>query len=219
MDVLSEPHFTNENAARDFIEALRWPDGRVCPHCGVVEHSYATGKCGVYRCAEPACRMDFTVTTKSVMESSHIPLHKWLQGFYLMSSSKKGISAHQLHRTVKITYKSAWFMCHRIREAMRNGGLASPMGGPGMIVEADETYYGKPEVPHVSPQRGKRPYNRKPKVNTRPIVALVERGGNVRTFHVPVADKASVHKIVTDNIARESRLHTDESKLYGGADM
>ena len=220
MDVLSEPHFTNEDAARDFIEALRWPHGKVCAHCGVVERAYPTNKRGVYRCAEPECRKDFTVTTKSVMESSHIPLHKWLQAFYLMSSSKKGISAHQLHRTLKITYKSAWFMAHRVREAMRSGGLAGPMGGEGKIVEADETYYGPVETTRISPQRKGRPVTKKGTsgpANKRPIVALVERGGNVRTFHVPVADKASVHKIVTDNIARELRLHTDESRLYGDA--
>src|SRR6266508_6074821 len=218
MDTFSAPHFQDDTAARIFLEGILWPDGPICPKCGVINHAYATKKPGVFRCAEKVCRKDFTVTMNTVMERSHIALHKWLQAFHLMSSSKKGVSAHQLHRTMDIGYETAWFMAHRIREAMRSGGLA-PMGGSGKIVEADETYYGRPEVPHMSPQRGKRPYNRKPKVNTRPIVALVERGGNVRTFHVPVADKTSVQKIVKENIARESRLHTDESKLYGGADM
>lgn len=150
MDIFSSPHFRCDDAARSMLESIRWPDGAICPHCGVVAHSYATKKPGVYRCAENRCRKDFTVTTKSVMESSHIPLHKWMQAFYLMSASKKGISAHQLHRMLKITYKSAWFMCHRIREAMAAGGLPTPMGGGGQIVEADETYYGPVETPRIS---------------------------------------------------------------------
>jgi len=145
-------------------------------------------------------------------------LHKWAQGFHLIASSKKGFSAHQLHRTLKITYRSAWFMAHRLREAMRSGGL-EPLGGAGKIVEADETYYGNRDEPHVSPQRRGRPFTKKGKgANKRAIVALVERGGNVRTFYVSVADKVTVSKIITENIARESKLHTDESRLYFGAD-
>jgi transposase-like protein len=215
MDRFSADHFNNDDAARAYLESVQWPDGPQCPHCGVIGHSYATKRKGVYRCAEAECRKDFTVTMKTVMERSKIALHKWLQAFHLMCSSKKGISAHQLHRTLDIGYEAAWFMCHRIREAMRDGGL-SPLGGEGKIVEADETYYGKMEKPYVSPQRRGRPYkvgSRGPR-DKRPIVALVERGGNVRTFHVAHADKATVGKIVADNILRESRLHTDESNLY-----
>jgi transposase-like protein len=216
MDAFSAPRFTNDDAARAYLETLRWPDGPVCPHCGVVGHAYAIKPAGTYRCAEAACRGNFTVTMNSPMERSHIALHKWVLAFHLMCSSKKGISAHQLHRTLGITYRSAWFMAHRVRECMRQGGL-TPMGGEGKIVEADETYYGKTDQPRVSPRRKGRPYNprgsRGPK-DKRPVVALVERGGNVRTFHVPVADKATVGKIVADNIAHESRLHTDESRLY-----
>jgi transposase-like protein len=223
MDVFSAPHFSNDDAARAFLERILWPEGPVCPHCGVVNHAYSTKRPGVFRCAEKGCRKDFTVTMKTVMERSHIALHKWLQAFHLMCSSKKGVSAHQLHRTLGIAYQSAWFMAHRIRECMRAGGLApmTPMGGPGKIVEADETYYGPTEKPRASAQRGDRPYTKKGKggpANKRPIVALVERGGNVRTFHVPVADKANVTKIVRENIAKESRLHTDESRLYVGSD-
>ncbi len=223
MDTFSAPHFRNDEAARTFLETLLWPEGPVCPHCGVINHAYATKRPGVFRCAEKGCRKDFTVTMKTVMERSHIALHKWLQAFHLMCSSKKGVSAHQLHRTLDIGYQAAWFMAHRIRECMRAGGLApvTPMGGDGKIVEADETYYGKTEKPYVSKQRRGRPYSasgaRGP-ANKRPIVALVERGGKVRTFHVPVCDKATVTKIVRENIARETRLHTDESKLYGGSD-
>jgi transposase-like protein len=223
MDVFSAPHFTDDTAARAYLERVLWPEGPVCAHCGVVNHAYATKKPGVFRCAEKGCRKDFTVTTKTVMERSHIALHKWLQAFHLMCSSKKGISAHQLHRTMKIAYQSAWFMAHRIRECMRAGGLAPlpQMGGPGKIVEADETYYGKTKEFKPGVKRGDRPYIRKGQhgpAGKRPIVALVERGGNVRTFHVGSADKVTVTKIIRENIAGETRLHTDESRLYTGAE-
>ncbi len=115
---MTAPHFQSPEAAREWLEKTRWPDGTVCSHCGTLSHSYALKKPGWYRCAEKECRKDFTVTTGTVMERSHIALNKWLMGFYLMSASKKGISAHQLHRALGIDYKSAWFMCHRIREAM-----------------------------------------------------------------------------------------------------
>ncbi len=212
----TEAHFNNEEAARATLERILWPEGPICPHCGVVNHAYARkGRLGVFRCAEPECRKDFTITMNTAMERSHIPLHKWLLGFHLFTASKKGFSAHQLHRTLGITYRSAWFMAHRIRESMRAGGLTPPMGGGGKVVEIDETYFGKPETPHVSPRREKEGRAYKNKVrNSRPIVALVERGGNVRSFHVPVADAVSVTKIVRDNVHRESRLHTDESRLY-----
>jgi transposase-like protein len=212
------PHFQSHEAAREWLEVLRWPEGPICSHCGTLNHAYKTKKLGYYRCAEKDCRKDFTVTTGTVMERSHIPLHKWLMAFYLMASSKKGVSAHQLHRSLGIDYKSAWFMAHRVREAMRDGEL-DPLGGSGGIVEADETYYGRTEEPRPSRQRKGRPYktgSRGPR-DKRPIVALVERGGQVRTFHVAVADKETVSMIVTKNIARETRLHTDESRLYGGA--
>jgi transposase-like protein len=217
MDTFSAPHFRDDDAARQYLEALRWPAGTVCPHCGVIGHSYKTPTAGRYRCAEKECRKDFTVTVNTPMERSHIALHKWLQAFHLMCSSKKGVSAHQLHRTLGITYRSAWFMAHRIRECMRTGGLA-PLGGEGKIVEADETYYGPIAKEKIKTEttRG-RAFTKKGKTgpaNKRPIVALVERGGNVRTFHVPVADQASVMKIVYENVARETTLHTDESRLY-----
>ena len=221
MDTFSAPHFHNEDAARKALEGLLWPSGPVCPHCGVIDHAYATKRPGVFRCAEKECRKDFSVTMKTVMERSHIKLHKWLQAFHLMCSSKKGVSAHQLHRTLDITYEAAWFLAHRIRECMRTGGLGSlpPLGGKGKIVEADETYFGKAEKLHVSKYRWGRPYTKKGHLwNNRPIVALVERGGKVRSFHVAVANKANVSKIVMDNIAKESRLHTDESKLYHGTE-
>ena len=216
MSNFSEPHFHSDEAARTYLEGLLWPEGPVCPHCGVVNHAYATKRAGVYRCAEKECRKDFTVTMKTVMERSHIALHKWLQGFYLMTSSKKGVSAHQLHRTLNITYRSAWFMAHRIREGMRAGGL-TPLGGNGSIVEADETYFGRHDQ-HVALKKPRTsPYTKrgwKDKGKTRAIVSLVERGGSVRSFHVTHADKETVGGIVASNIARETRLHTDESRLY-----
>src|SRR3990172_3627154 len=153
------PHFQNAKAARAFVEKIRWPDGTICPHCGSIGHAYGTRRQGVYRCSEKECRKDFSVTTGTVMESSHIGLHKWLMGFYLMSASKKGMSAHQLHRSLCVTYKSAWFMSHRTREAMRPGGL-TPLGGEGKVVEADETYYGKIKDRKPSPQRRVRPFTK-----------------------------------------------------------
>ena len=209
-DAFSAPRFRDDNEARKALEAILWPDGPICPHCGVINHAYATKRPGVFRCAEKECRKDFTVTMKTVMERSKIALHKWLQAFHLMCSSKKGVSSHQLHRTLDISYEAAWFMAHRIREAMRAGGLA-PLGGGGGIVEADETYYGNIDKPHLRANKEGRIRKMK---NKRPIVALVERGGNVRTFHVPVASKEHVAKVVSENIAREARLHTDESNLY-----
>lgn len=224
-DVFSAPHFRDDEAARKFLEKVLWPDGPVCAHCGSINRAYAKKRGGVYRCAEPECRKDFTVTMRTVMERSHIALHKWLIGFHLMTSSKKGVSAHQLHRTLGITYKAAWFMAHRIREAMRDGGLVppAPMGGEGKVVEADETYFGKMDSP-VTYSRPRARKNWKPTksgksgpAGKRAILALVERSGSVRSFHVPTADKPSVSKIVKENIARETRLHTDESRLYGEA--
>jgi transposase-like protein len=217
MSALNDTHFQTPEAAREYLEALRWNGEPVCPHCGTAGTAYPTKKSGVYRCASKECRKDFSVTTKTVMESSHIKLNVWLQAFYLMTSSKKGMSAHQLHRTLKITYKSAWFLTMRIREAMRTGGIVPPMGGEGQIVEADETYFGKTGATHVSPQRKGRPYITKHGTGPsgkRAVVSLVERGGRVRSFHPGVADGPTVAAIVRENIARETRLHTDESPLY-----
>jgi transposase-like protein len=221
-NALVAPHFQSHEAAREWLEKTRWPEGPICSHCGTFNHAYKTKKPGWYRCAEKECRKDFTVTTGTVMERSHIDLNKWLMGFYMMSASKKGVSAHQLHRALGIEYKSAWFMCHRIREAMAGeafGGRSGPLGGEGMIVEADETYFGKvPEAKRrKSPQRGNRPFARKGNHGPggkRAIISLVERGGQVRSFHAAVADGETVATIVNANIAKETRLQTDESRLY-----
>jgi transposase-like protein len=218
MDTFSAPHFHNDEAARAYLESVLWPDGPICPHCGTINHAYATKRAGVFRCAEKECRKDFTVTMRTVMERSKIALHKWLQAFHLMCSSKKGVSAHQLHRSLDIGYEAAWFMAHRIREAMRDGGL-SPLGGEGKIVEADETYFGNiPDAKRpVSKQRKGRPFTKGGRVGVggkRAVVSLVERGGRVRSFHPGTADSEAVAAIVRENIARETRLHTDESRLY-----
>jgi transposase-like protein len=208
--MFNQPHFQSHEAARTYLEALRWGSERVCPHCGTVNESFLTSKPGVYRCRTKECRKDFTVTTKSVMESSHIKLHVWLQAFYLMASSKKGISAHQLHRTIGCTYKTAWFLAHRIREAMRSGGLLPPMGGPGGVVEADETYIGRVTG---APQnkRGRRGHHSRHK---NMILTLVERGGSARSFHLDGKAISDVMPIIRENVKRESRVNTDEAKHY-----
>jgi transposase-like protein len=219
--VFKGDHFTNEDAVRAWFEASRWPDGPVCPHCGSLKQ-YATKKAGRYRCAEKECRKDFTVTTKSVMERSHVPLTAWAVAFHLYASSKKGFTATQLQRTLGCEYNTAWFMHHRVMEAMRRGGLEPPLGGEGKIVEADETYYGpvaeEKRRATTTKERKFTKGGRSGPSNKRAIVALVERGRNVRTFHVAAADKDTVQGIVRNNIARESRLHTDESRLYTGSD-
>ncbi len=129
MSTFDAPHFKDDEAARKHLEAIRWPKGPVCPHCGVIGRAYATKRPGLYRCAEPACRKDFTVTMRTVMERSKIALHKWLIGFYMMCASKKGVSAHQLHRSLGVTYETAWSMPHHNRQPMRHGGLP-PLASP-----------------------------------------------------------------------------------------
>lgn len=218
-DLLKNPIFQDETKARDWLESRVWANGRVCPHCGNADQDKITkleGKAhrpGVYQCNEPACREQFTVTVATVFESSKIPLSKWLAALFLMTASKKGVSAHQVHRMLGISYKSTWFLMHRLREAMRSGAL-EPLGGAGKVVEADETYFGKADTQRTSPQRLGRPYKNRRIKNDRPIVSLVERGGTVRSFHVAVADSATVAGIVSANVRKESRLQTDESKLY-----
>ncbi len=217
MSVLSKKYFHNEAAAFAHVEKILWAKGVVCPHCGSVDRASKmegkTTRIGLWKCY--ACRKQFTVKVGTVFEAAHIPLHKMLQAVYLMSASKKGVSAHQLHRTLEITYKSAWFLAHRIREAMRSGALA-PMGGLGSIVEADETYFGQTEE-QVTKTTSGRPFIKRGQhgsANKRTIIALVERGGSVRSFHVDRADAALVAEILRENVKRETALHTDESKLY-----
>src|ERR1019366_1455764 len=212
----AQKHFHDEDAARGWFETARWPDGPICPNCGSLKH-YATKKVGRYRCAEKECRKDFTVQTKSVMERSHAPLTQWAVAFQMAASSKKGFSAHQLHRQLGCQYNTAWFLHHRVMEAMRRGGLdLPPLGGEGKVVEADETYFGNvPEAKRkTKTSRGSKFLKKGRAANKRAIVSLVERGGNVRSFHVAVADGATVANIVNENVLKETRLQTDESRLY-----
>lgn len=219
---LDSPIFTDPEKAREHLEAQRWPNGPVCPHCGNVDRERITsmkGKAhrpGLYNCME--CRKQFSVTVGTVFERSKIALHKWLLATFLIASSKKGMSAHQLHRMLGVTYKTAWFMAHRIREAMKEDVSShGPIGGEGKTVEADETYFGKRETPRVSPQRKGRPYTKGGKsggAHKMVIVGLVERGGKARTFHVEGATKAIVREVLFRNIPRSTVLYTDESKLY-----
>ena len=221
MSVLSKPYFHDEAAAFEHLEKTLWGAEASCPHCGTIGRSKklqgTATRLGVWKCNE--CRKQFTVKVGTVFKHGRIPLHKMLQAVHLMASSKKGISAHQLHRTLEVTYKTAWFLAHRIREAMRDGKLG-PMGGEGMVVEADETYFGKKAeqpthrvdgLPYKGSRDGRPVFG---PAGKRAIVALVERGGSVRSFHVDRANKATVADIVATNINRETVLYTDESPLY-----
>lgn len=204
--VLNAKHFHDEEAAYAYLEARIWPNGPVCPKCGGVDRigkmKGKSTRIGVYKCYQ--CRKPFRVTVGTVFESSHVPLRLWLQAVHLMASSKKGISSNQLHRVLGVTLKTAWFMSHRIREAMRVLGMA-PMGGEGEIVEADETFIGRLE----GQAKGHAGYAHK-----NVVLTLVQRGGPARSFHVDNASVASVVPIMRANIARESALMTDEGRHY-----
>jgi transposase-like protein len=211
---LTDPVFTDETKAREHLEAIRWPSGPVCPHCGGTERVYRlSGKShrsGLIHCND--CDGSFTVTTGSVMESSHVPLHKWVLAYRLMASSKKGMSAHQLHRTIGVTYKTAWFMAHRIRESMRDD-KPEPMGGEGKIIESDETYWGPKDVDIDNFKRirrkGKPGPGRKSKV-----LSLVERDGRSRSFKMDDFRTKTVHDILSANALASSRLMTDEGTAH-----
>ena len=210
MSILSQPQFHNEAAAYKWVEARGWSEGPVCPHCDGVERiSKMAGKStrmGDYKCYQ--CRKPFTVKVNTVFESSHVKLHLWLQAMFLSSSSKKGISSNQLHRTLGVTQKTAWFMTHRIREAMRVVGI-EPMGGEGAIIEADETYFGDKELVTECTKKGKSGLSGK-----RSVVALVQRNGKARSFYAPQINKFTVNQIISGNLHPATRLHTDESRLY-----
>lgn len=217
---ITDPIFHDEDKAREHLEALRWPHGPTCPHCGAVEGiTRLQGKShrpGLYQCNQ--CREHFTVTVGTVMERSHVALQKWVLAFHLMAASKKGMSAHQLMRMLDVTYKTAWFMAHRIREAMTDPNPA-PIGGEGKIVEADELYHGKQEVP-APRSRGRTPKptkkGRSGVADKRAVVALVERGGEVRAAAMTgkAVTAKNVREVIVKHADRKSRLHTDESTLY-----
>lgn len=208
---LTDPIFTDEDKAREHFEAIRWPHGPVCPRCGAVsEGTLMQGKTtrpGLYQCN--ACREPFTVKMGTVMESSHIPYRKWALGFHLMAASKKGMSAHQLHRMLGVTYKTAWFMAHRIREAMKPTDEGQ-LGGEGKFVEADEAYIGGREA-------NKHKFKRAVRGGTagkEAVLSLVERGGRVRSYHLPEVTAATLKPILEAQVNRASFLMTDEARRY-----
>ncbi len=202
---LQNPIFTDEDAAREALEAVRWPDGATCPHCGSVERvAKVTGekhRAGLYYCNE--CKGQFTVTVGTVFERSKIPLAKWWLATYLLGSSKKGMSAHQLHRILGVTYKTAWFMAHRIREAMTEGKIPGGMGGANKVVEIDETLIGGKAANRK---------NHVPKKSA--LLALVERDGKVRSFHVANVTGQLLRPIIVTHVNRASYIMTDDAAVY-----
>jgi transposase-like protein len=208
MSILSKKHFHDEAAAFAYLEKVLWADGVKCPHCETVGRAGKlngeTTRIGLWKCY--SCRRQFTVRVKTVFESAHLPLAKMLQAVYLMTCSKKGISAHQLHRILEVQYKTAWFLCHRIREAMRTGELA-PLGGAGKIVEVDETFFG-----FVTGANAKTP--RKSTQFHNVVLTLVERGGSARSFHVAGQAINDILPIIRANLDRESAVMTDAATWY-----
>jgi transposase-like protein len=202
---LTTNYFTDDNKAREYLEYLRWPDGVTCPHCGVIgEHYQLEGKAhrpGLWKCKD--CREQFSVTVGTVFESSKIPLSKWLTAVYLLCSSKKGISSHQMSRTLGVTYKTAWFMTHRIRFAMADvgGGL---MGSGGGVVEVDETYIGR------------KPGRRKGRghAHKETVFALVDRKGRAKSVHITGPVFEGIKKTLTENVSPDATLMTDDARLY-----
>jgi transposase-like protein len=211
---LSSPVYSNEEAARKHLEAIRWPEGVTCPRCGSVEGARAVGGAsmgpGWFYCED--CQDKFTVRTGTVYERSHVPLHKWLLAFRLMASSKKGFSAHQLHRTLGVTYKTAWFMAHRIREAMAPAkGKAGPLGGEGKIVEADTTYIGGKEK---NKHRSKRNAKNIGGAGKQIAHTLVERGGRARSDHIPNISGKTLRPVVMKQVHPKSSFMTDTAGGY-----
>jgi transposase-like protein len=210
---LTNPIFTDPDKAREHLEKLHWPDGPICRHCGNADSSRITKlagnstRPGVYKCNE--CEKPFSVTVGTAMERSKIPLNKWLLAMHLLMSSKKGMSAHQIHRMLGITYQTAWFMCHRLREGMRDmshtktGGL----GGANKVVEVDETFIGG---------KAKNRAHREP-APKKAVLSLVERGGRVASFHVANVTAKMVRPLIVTNANRASMLMSDESKVYNEA--
>ncbi len=212
MSILSAPHFHDEAAAFERVEKVLWPQGPVCPHCGcmgrisAIKHNAAKRvRQGLKKCGD--CKKQFTVRMGTIFEESKLPLHIWLQAMHLMASSKKGVSSHQLHRTLQITYKTAWFLSHRIREAMRSGDLA-PFGSAGGAVEADETFIGR--EPGSAPGQVGIHHMMK-------VLSLIDRDtGRARSVVIDDLRQATIAPIIEANIAREARFMTDEAGHYRG---
>ena len=211
---LRNPIFHDDAAAREHLESLLWPQGPVCPRCGVMgdritKLAGTSTRPGVYKCKD--CRKPFSVTVGTVMERSHIALSKWVLAAQLMASSKKGFSAHELHRLLGTNYETAWFLFHRLREAATDIGGSGPLGGPGKPVEADETYIGgKVKNMHAS----KKPKHTGGIGNKMSVVSLVDRDGRTKSFHVANVTAANVRDILTKHADRASHLMTDQSPVY-----
>jgi transposase-like protein len=207
---LNAPHLSSEEAAISYVEARLWPDGPVCPHCGTIgEASKSKGKTtrpGLWNCR--ACRKPFTVRMRTVFESSHVPMHIWLQAIYLMCSSKKGISTRQLQRAFGGSMKTAWFLGHRVREAMTILKISDPLGGEGKTVEIDETYIGGLEK---NKHAHKRQHAGRGGTGKAPVFALVERDGSVRAFHVPNVNGANLAAIVNEHVAKGTTIYSDDN--------
>jgi transposase-like protein len=215
-------HFSDEDKAREFIEKLRWPEGPICPHCGEINNAYKLEpkpakegsknthvRKGVWKCG--GCREQFTVTVGTIFEDSHIPLSKWLLAYHLLCSSKKGMSAHQLHRMLKVTYRSAWFMAHRIRYTMSQEPLSSKLTG---IVEVDETYVGgKLRIGTTKPHDN---YHRKrvgPVSNKAAVVSVLQRGGRVQSTHVERVTSENLRNMVDTMVDEDAHVMTDSSTV------
>jgi transposase-like protein len=203
MSALTQAHFHNEAAAIARLEAIVWPNGPVCPHCGGVDRITPVkgGRIGLRRCGD--CKKQFTCKVGTVFEDSKVPVHKWFQAAHLLASSKKGISSHQLHRTLGVTYKTAWFMAHRLREAMRDTPKGQ-LGGSGKIVEADETFFVNKKGAPIRQGVG----------HKMAVLSLVERGGSIRSVVMDRVTQGAVEKIVRRNVHHESRLMTDTAGWY-----
>jgi transposase-like protein len=217
-------HFSNEDAAREFMEKLRWPDGPVCPHCGEINNAYKLEpkpskkgthvRKGVWKCG--GCREQFTVTVGTIFEDSHIPLNKWLLAYHLLCASKKGMSAHQLHRMLKVTYRSAWFMAHRIRYTMSQEPLSSKLSG---VIEIDETYVGgrrrHPQSAQVKP--GQRAQDRRdPFADKAPVVAVLQREGRVQSMHVQKVTAENLRPVIDQMVANDAHIMTDCGTVLTG---
>lgn len=209
-------YFSDENAARELLEQWRWPNGAACPHCGgadpyklVARKPGAKTRPGLYKCR--ACRKQFTVTVKTVFEDSRIPLSKWLLALHLLASSKKGMSAHQLHRMLNISYKAAWFMAHRLRYAMAEGPLGGVLQG---VIEADETYVGAKRKRGTMRGRANAETSHKA-----PVFALVERGGRVRAFPMDRVTAKNVKAAIAANVKPDAHLMTDDFSAYWNMPM
>lgn len=220
MSALNQPHFQDPDKAREYLEKIQWPNGPVCPHCGVIGDHYRlegkTSRPGLWKCKD--CREQFTVTVGTVFERSKIKLNVWLQAVFLLCTSKKGMSSHQLHRVLGVTYKTAWFMSHRIREAFRD---ATPglMGGGGGTVEVDETYIGKAKGGRQRRFRDGPKMMGSGGVHLRKVVSLVDRKGATRSFHIASIDAKNLKPILAAHIAKQATVYTDNAGHYKRMDV